>query len=295
MSSHSDWLLRRSSSGIRRCNPSPCTLEWARVGSKAWSCLAREGSDRRLRICPVPSRRDLHSPLFSSVRASRFPDTLSCALTLPLDCAFGSCRLTFDCVEQRYAPVRQVNRCFFWHHALLGRVAKPAGCHSVLEAMLAALALRNDVVQGRNEQAIVPPVPKAAAAIVTSIALLDPVLAKPLDAGTGLPLGQWRAEIGAPISFRSRHPRCEILHLLCLCFSAFEDNAGFSFLPRTGEAGSTTKDWVMTTAAGPPRGCLHPPASAGAKCRMGCRRGVSGYPDTQKPDQRASKYHFDAI
>lgn len=27
----------------------------------------------------------------------------------------------------------------------------------------------------------------------------------------------------------------------------------------------------------------YPPATAGAKCRMGCRRGVSSYPDTQKP------------
>jgi hypothetical protein len=30
-------------------------------------------------------------------------------------------------------------------------------------------------------------------------------------------------------------------------------------------------------------GAYAPPASAGAKCRMGCCCGVSGYPDTQKP------------
>ena len=42
------------------------------------------------------------------------------------------------------------------------------------------------------------------------------------------------------------------------------------------------------------RGRLRPSASAGAKRRMGCRRGVSGHPDTAKPDFRpelARRHH----
>ena len=37
---------------------------------------------------------------------------------------------------------------------------------------------------------------------------------------------------------------------------------------------------------------MAPPASAGAKCRMGCRCGVPGYPDAQKPGLASPDYLY---